>query len=219
LNADPTAPLDLWTVRHDGTDLFRVTTADAHDWTPAFSPDGQWLAFASTRLTQAISGAIDEVGNLDIFVVRPDGSDLRFVADVGWQDEDPVFSADSQKIYFVAAAACYQLWSVDMAPNAVAEPLLDNNGSPICGEDPSLSPDGTTLLFWDNQTMGLRGLDLSSGQLSDHSFNAEEPWIGPAGLHFTFISNGNVWTAMLDGSNALPLTSSGDAYFPRWAAP
>lgn len=40
---------DLWAVDVDGGDLERITFAGGFDGFPMFSPDGEWLAFASNR--------------------------------------------------------------------------------------------------------------------------------------------------------------------------
>jgi len=49
---------------------------------PAWSPDGQWLALSSDRNTEwrARKGAWEHVQQLSVYVVRPDGSELRRVS-------------------------------------------------------------------------------------------------------------------------------------------
>jgi Tol biopolymer transport system component len=48
---------------------------------PTWSPDGQWIAFHS-----------DRDGDLDIYIVRPDGSDLRLLTDNDDDDMQPSWS-------------------------------------------------------------------------------------------------------------------------------
>lgn len=216
-NAGSTPLLDIWTVGPDGSNLQRLTGNAGHNWTPAWSPDGNTIAFASTR--NAPGGDVDSVWTLDVFIMNADGSNQRLLADLGGQDEDPVFSADSQTVYFMAEqAGCYQLWQVP-AGGGSAGPLLDDQGNPICGEDPSLSPDGGTLFFWDNQAGRFAGVNLSTGQVTGYAWGSLEPWIGPDGARFTYIQDGNVYTANLDGSAATAITQMGSDFFPRWAAP
>lgn len=49
LNEGDTLLLDIWTIRTDGSDLRRLTQNTGHNWTPAWSPYGSMIAFASTR--------------------------------------------------------------------------------------------------------------------------------------------------------------------------
>jgi TolB protein len=50
----------------DGSGAQRLTHGRAYDGEPAWSPDGRWIAFRSTRH-----------GNAELYVVKPDGSGLR----------------------------------------------------------------------------------------------------------------------------------------------
>jgi TolB protein len=46
LQANPTAPANIWTIRDNGTGLRRLTNTPAKDEAyPAWSPDGRWIAF------------------------------------------------------------------------------------------------------------------------------------------------------------------------------
>jgi TolB protein len=57
-------------MKPDGTDLKRLTNNEATDWTPAWSPDGRWIIFAS-----------DREGNFDIFLIPVDGGDAIRLTD------------------------------------------------------------------------------------------------------------------------------------------
>ena len=222
LNEGDTPLLDIWTIRTDGSDLRRLTQNAGHNWTPAWSPDGSKIAFASTRNTPDDP---DPVWRFDIFVMNADGSDQRFLADAGEQDEDPVFSADGGTVYFVAQQeACFQIWLVPTA-GGEASPLRDNANNVVCGEDISLSPDGQTLFFWSNPTGQFAGFNLATREITYYSWDALEPWIGPSGDQFTFMSdcdesyNCNIFISDLDGNNVMQVTSGRQDFFPRWASP
>jgi Tol biopolymer transport system component len=84
---------EIYTIRPDGTDLKRVTRSPGNDAHMAWSPDGEHIAFASTRL-----GFKDEAPYTDapqpygeIFVMRADGSDLRQLTDNQWEEGTPAW--------------------------------------------------------------------------------------------------------------------------------
>lgn len=64
---------DIFVMRSDGSDLRRLTSSPAIDFRPSWSPDGRWIAFSSTRASQTSM----RTDNYDIYVMRPDGSDVR----------------------------------------------------------------------------------------------------------------------------------------------
>ncbi len=69
----------------------RITASGARDWFHSWSPDGQWIAFAS-----------DRSGNEDIFLVRPDGTGLVQVTTDAADDIHPVWTLDGERLLFVS---------------------------------------------------------------------------------------------------------------------
>jgi TolB protein len=66
---------NLYTIHRDGTGLRKLTHASGgvvQYLSPSFSPDGRWIASARTP------GAGPE-GNVDVYVMRADGSDVTDV--------------------------------------------------------------------------------------------------------------------------------------------
>lgn len=63
----------------------------AFDGWPVFSPNGEWIAFASNRSGPALTG--------QVWIVRPDGSDLRQVTSGELGHAQPAWSADGKSIY------------------------------------------------------------------------------------------------------------------------
>ena len=84
---------EIFTIRPDGTGLKRLTFSKGNDAHMAWSPDGEWIAFASTR-----KGFKDEAIYTDapqpygeLFVMRYDGSDVRQLTDNQWEDGAPTW--------------------------------------------------------------------------------------------------------------------------------
>ena len=66
----PTEPVNIATVRPDGTDLTYITdyTGPVHAYVGGYSPDGQWIVFR-----------LEENGLNTLYRMRPDGSDLHAI--------------------------------------------------------------------------------------------------------------------------------------------
>jgi TolB protein len=84
----------VYTINPDGSDLKRLTNSPWNDAHNAWSPDGQWIAFASGR-----GGFKDEAalypGNPqaygEIYVMRADGSDQRVLTDDQFENGIPTW--------------------------------------------------------------------------------------------------------------------------------
>jgi TolB protein len=74
----------------DGTESKNISNSAGFDGWPAWSPDGQWIAFASNRLGPANVG--------QIFVVHPDGTGLKQISSYG-SFAQPAWSSDGRRIY------------------------------------------------------------------------------------------------------------------------
>ena len=68
-----------------------ITNSPAFDGWPAWSPDGKLIAFASNRGGK---------GDFEIYVMRPDGSDVRLVARTTGRATAPKWSTDGRALYF-----------------------------------------------------------------------------------------------------------------------
>jgi Tol biopolymer transport system component len=76
---------------------------------PSWSPDGQWLAFSSDRLTEW-TGHENGAGaghrqTLSIYVIRPDGTGLKRLTDGTRSSGTPQWSADSKRVVFYEVPA------------------------------------------------------------------------------------------------------------------
>ena len=130
---NPDTSLRLVTRHNDGTALERG------DLTPAFSPEGEWIAFA--RKTS-------EAGHYEIWKTPANGDTTRRVQLTFESDGDdlyPQWSSDGVWIVFDRVrAGQHGAWRVPAAGGA-AEPVADPGGGWMAST-PAFSPDGAALL-------------------------------------------------------------------------
>lgn len=142
--------------------------AEWRDESPRWSPDGQWVAFTSNR---AHYGAQPETGtpDVDVYVMRADGSDVRRVTTDPGNDYDPSWSPDGAALVFSSDRASRgDLYRVRIADGHTDRLTTNFVGRAIM---PAVSPDGSKVAFA-AQTLRLGAfwvfqlhvLDLASGR-------------------------------------------------------
>jgi len=84
---------DIYTIKPDGTGVKRLTTSHGNDAHQAWSPDGEHIVFASSRM-----GFKDEMTYTDapqpygeLFVMRYDGTNVQQLTDNQWEDGTPAW--------------------------------------------------------------------------------------------------------------------------------
>lgn len=140
---------DVYVMNPDGTGLTRLTDDPGWDGTPAWSPDGTQIAFASERLGIPV-----------IMLMNADGSEQRPLTEATYASLMPVWSPDGTQIAFASTRSYqvqqqggrqevdsgFEIWVM----NADGSDPQRITGDP---EDQSLypawSPDGEQLAFQD----------------------------------------------------------------------
>ena len=127
---------DIWVMNGDGTSQRNLTAdlpIELARGEPAWSPDGQWIAFSQSRATAG-------PGRGSIWIMRADGSEKRQLTshpDNGF-DLHPTWSPDGQRIAFQRAS---------VAIVTVATGTVTYLNVPGIAAHPSWSPDGRHIAF------------------------------------------------------------------------
>jgi dipeptidyl aminopeptidase/acylaminoacyl peptidase len=218
-------PRNIWVVEPDGSDARAVTQTAANDTDPAWSPNGQRLAYESTRFGMT---------NSEIFSIGSDGSSERRLTDNTTDDLDPAWSPDGTKIAFTSTRDGNKEIYV-MNADGSSQVRLTDNGGPVnnvlqefVDENPHWSPDGTKIAFdstrdgnFEVYVMNADGSDQR--RLTDHPAIDANPAFSPDGRLIVFDSSRadaadrDLWAMSADGAGAAPLTQIGrEEVTPDW---
>jgi len=124
-------------MRADGSRSRRIT-AGRFDWRPAWSPDGQWIAYQSTA---------------GIRIVRPDGAGMRRIATPDESASYPMWTPDGRIVYASHAEERYDWPKRCERPASrcgwVWTSRLDGTRrrALVRGRDAHWSPDGPAVVF------------------------------------------------------------------------
>jgi len=108
---------NIWLLDLAGHKYTNLTKNASGNFRPSWSPDGKWIAFSSDRDTKAgrATPSWELLQSTAIYVVKPDGSGLRRLTELGGYAGSPQWSRDGKRI------VCYQATPRDVYPTRFTE--------------------------------------------------------------------------------------------------
>jgi Tol biopolymer transport system component len=212
--AQPDQRVSIYTMAPDGSQESSLTGFDTDNWEPALSPDGQHIAFVSSR------------NNLDweIYVMRADGTEVTQLTNSDpARNTMPAWSPDGNRIVFVRfenaeTSHIYTMNRDGTDPRQLTTVAAKN-------EYPDWSPDGSKILFASNRTgamdlfvmntdgSNLRNLTQSPEEENFPSWSPDGKWIAFA----RFVGNTDIFVMTADGQSVTNVTQSPeDEWAPVW---
>ncbi len=187
-------------------------TDRVHNFLPAFSPNGEKIAFMTNR-----------DGNMEIYTVNVDGSGLRRITNHQSNDTSPTWSPAGNQIAFTSdRTGSPQIYIVDAdglgQPRRITtESWADRaTWSPIFNE---IAYAGRTGPGFD-----IKIVDIASGAIrviTDGIGSNESPAWAPNGRHLAFAStrqgHSHIFTVARDGNDIRQLTRQGNNVQPSWS--
>jgi tricorn protease len=122
---------EIFTIATDRGDITRVTRSYARDSSPAWSPDGNWIAFTS-----------DQSGQDEVWVADTQGKNAKKLSNADTEKFAVVWSPDSKSVAYTAGDR--KLYLVEVA-SGQSKVLVSNEASNIQG--PQFSPDGKWIAY------------------------------------------------------------------------
>jgi len=94
---------DLFTMKTDGSDVKAITSGDAVDWFPRFSPDGAQILFNRSKQGWVSERDANASDKWDVYTIAPDGTNERKVVDsaswASWLSNDEILYVRGTKIF------------------------------------------------------------------------------------------------------------------------
>jgi dipeptidyl aminopeptidase/acylaminoacyl peptidase len=205
----------------------QVTEGDFDHSEPAWSPHGELLAFVAAR-----HHSHDDDLFTDLWVSRPDGSDLRALTTGGFDLGQPRFAPDGATLFFVGTetdgrhGVCRngRLWAVPVAggtrPRALTDP--ERYGLTAAQGEIVVVPDGVLFLNENRGAVELLRIGFAGGE-PELLVGGERQVIGVAaagGTTFVTVADPTTWgelAVVIPGSEPRRRTDWNAGYGPVFA--
>jgi len=184
-----------------GDNLIRITNSLVNEFQPAFSPDGDRIAFTS-----------NQTGNNEVYVMDADGTDqIRLTNNVA-RDARPAFSPDGNRLAFTSnRTGNDEIYVMDAADgDGKGDNLVRLTNNPTADTFANFSPDGKKVAFTSRRDGNDELYVVSSDgtgapiRLTNNPAVDEFPAFSPDGKQLAFDSsrggNSEIYVMNSDGS-------------------
>ncbi|WP_168164495.1 M20/M25/M40 family metallo-hydrolase [Pirellula sp. SH-Sr6A] len=144
---DPSAALDLYVMKSDGSDVRRITDVFGYDGGPFFSPDGKricWRRFSEDGATA------------EIYSANVDGTDIQRLTTLGAMSWAPFYHPSGEYLIFTTnlqGFANFELYIVDAAGKQAPQRITSTDGFDGL---PVFTPDGKQIAWTSNRSSDKR---------------------------------------------------------------
>ena len=153
--------LDIYTMNADGSNVRRLTSTLGYDGGPFFSPDGKWIVYRAhhpvgepeiTHYKSLLAQDLVEPNEMDLWLMRADGSQQHAITKLGGASFAPAFFPDGRRIIFSsnyehAGSSQFELYSIGRDGKKIARVTFAGGFSAF----PQFSPDGKKIVFISNR--------------------------------------------------------------------
>lgn len=153
--------LEIYTMNADGSGAKRLTHTLGYDGGPFFSPDGAWIAYRAhhvktddevAKYKALLSQGLVEPSEMDLWVMRSNGSEKRQITKLPGASFAPSFYPDSHRIIFSSnyehpTSSQFELYAVDRDGRNLEQITFAGGFNAF----PQFSPDGKKLVFISNR--------------------------------------------------------------------
>jgi TolB protein len=189
----------------------QLTDNTTDEATPDWSPDGDWIAFASDAESE-------HEGSYDVYKMRVDGSEITRLTGSDAQEWTPTWSANSSRIAFYRDDKI-----IVMEGDGSGAARIDLNRQ---AQNPDWAPSGSRIVFQaDHFHSGGSEIHLTRAngaggkRLTRRDGEDQAPAFSPNGARIAYSRDWNLAIMHRDGTRAKTIhRGRGDVYAPSWGA-
>jgi Tol biopolymer transport system component len=159
-----TGDLELFTMDIDGSNVKQVTSGLGYDGGAFFTPDGTELIFRASRpqtdedikvYKDLLAEGLVQPTNMELFICKVDGSDLRKITDLGNANWAPFMHPSGTKVIFASnhnstRGFPFNLFMINVDGTGLEQITFDDTFDSF----PMFSYDGKKLVFASNRNNG-----------------------------------------------------------------